>query len=70
METAEDLAVSRAKEMGHDVKVDSPATMTAAHRWTCACGDAVLLYNGNIYGSATTAPCELAASLEEGTPHD
>lgn len=66
MATDEDRAISKATAMGHDVKPDGPEAMTAAGRWTCACGSAVLVYEGNVYGSATTVRCP----LEEGTPND
>lgn len=48
----------------HHVTWDPPAT-GAARRWTCdrpGCGAAVLDAAGNVYGSATTAPCPGAPS--------
>jgi hypothetical protein len=43
---------------GHALESDPPAGMTAASRWTCkTCGDAVLEYNGNIYGGAVDRTC-------------
>lgn len=43
---------------GHDLEWDPPAAMTAARRWTCrTCGNAVIDYCGNVYGSATEQPC-------------
>ncbi len=51
-------AIGKAVQLGHDVEVDPPAACTAARRWTCKrCGDAVLAYGTNIYGSASKEPC-------------
>lgn len=51
--------VRRAAEMGHQVEHDPPAGLTRADRWTCkVCGDAVLIYGSNIYGSAVDMTCD------------
>lgn len=53
---------------GHVLESDPPWGLTAAQRWTCtACGDAVLRYNGNVYGSATKSPCAEVAATEVPT---
>lgn len=54
--TADPVAVAAAK--GHTVRPDPPAAISVAQRWTCtACGKAVLLREGIVYGSATTDLC-------------
>ena len=54
-----EVAIERARAQGHAVESDPPAGMTAARRWTCTvCGNAVLVYGSNIYGSAVDQTCE------------
>ena len=48
---------AKATDRGHAPKWDPPAGMTAALRWTCACGATVIDYRGNVYGSATERDC-------------
>lgn len=51
-------APRRAEALGHEPESDPPFGMTRAERWTCTrCGDAVLKYNDNIYGSAVDEVC-------------
>jgi hypothetical protein len=47
----------QATDRGHTPEWDPPAGLTAALRWTCVCGDAVLDYQGNVYGGATERDC-------------
>jgi hypothetical protein len=43
---------------GHAIEDDSPGGLSRVQRWTCGrCGDAVLRYGGNTYGSALDTPC-------------
>jgi len=52
-------ATAKATANGHTVEWDPPASLTAARRWTCTrCGDAVLDYNGNVYGGAVDRTCD------------
>lgn len=51
--------VERAQALGHQVEDDAPGGVSRVQRWTCTvCGDAVLSYNGNIYGGAVERTCE------------
>jgi hypothetical protein len=55
-----DDAVAAATAMGHAVEWDPPHSLSAAGRWTCTsrkCGMAVIIANGNIYGSAVEKHC-------------
>lgn len=56
-------AVQIAAGLGHTVEWDPPG-LSSARRWTCPCGLTVIDYAGNIYGSATTQWCPLAARVE------
>lgn len=47
---------AKATSRGHAPQWDPPFA-SAALRWTCPCGAAVLDYHGNVYGSATTKDC-------------
>lgn len=50
--------VALANERGHTVEPDPPHDLSRAQRWTCTrCGDAVLKYAANIYGSAVERDC-------------
>lgn len=54
-------AINKAEDLGHKVDTDPPAAFTAARRWTCTkCGDSVLAYGSNIYGSAVDRYCGAA----------
>jgi hypothetical protein len=49
----------KAEARGHRPVHDGP-TMGGADRWTCSlCGRAVLLYAGNVYGSAIEVDCDV-----------
>jgi hypothetical protein len=51
-------AVQTKVKPGHDLAIDPPSGMTAAERWTCkVCGDEVLRYGSNVYGSVTERTC-------------
>lgn len=55
----EEPAVAAATEKGHTIEWDPPAALTAARRWTCRrCGNAVLDYQGNVYGGALQITCD------------
>lgn len=60
-------ALHRAEdEYGHDLLDDSPGGISSVQRWTCqrtGCGEAILRYQGNVYGPALDAPC----TAEEGS---
>lgn len=60
-------APAEATRLGHCPTWDPPAAMTAAKRWTCGCGHAVLDYCGNVYGSAVEIECPNQES-GHGTP--
>jgi hypothetical protein len=52
-------AVVAATDKGHVVAWDPPAGLTAARRWTCTrCGNAVLDYQGDVYGGALQITCD------------
>lgn len=54
--------VARKVQEGHSLYED-PFGHSQAERWTCEnCGNAVLSYCGNVYGSVTEAPCTGKAS--------
>jgi hypothetical protein len=43
---------------GHVIEDDSPGGLSRVQRWTCGrCGDAILRYGSNVYGSALDTPC-------------
>ncbi len=43
----------------HMLENDSPAVMSAAWRWTCVfCYRSLMMYNGNVYGSAVEVECD------------
>jgi hypothetical protein len=53
-----------ARHRGHTLEWDPPHPLSNVMRWTCTgplCGAAVLSYQGNVYGTATTTYCPCPA---------
>jgi hypothetical protein len=62
-----------ARHRGHTLEWDPPHAMSNVRRWTCTerlCGAAVLSYQGNIYGQATTTYCPCPAGCGCAGPDD
>jgi hypothetical protein len=62
-----------AHHRGHTLAWDPPHALSNVRRWTCTnppCGAAVLSYQGNVYGQATTTFCPCPAGCGCAGPDD